>query len=261
MKDEKIETGPTEESVLKEAPVRKGGRVQLLLVSLCVFAGIAAGLYLFGQNLNAPEVSTALVEAQKPVKMKVPERPKPLAEEEGVKEEVVAIEKVAEVVTKTEPTPVSSPIPVPTVVLTAGSYISPRTVQQVTAKIDKLGYKVSSSQKKEPYEVTRLLVGSFEKAQANKRLAEIKKHAEGAFLLAEDGQYSVYAGSFISLDKARRAADILYQKGIRVDERQSKIDFSVTTLRFGEFVTEAEAQGTLNKLKKKGVEKLKIVSL
>jgi len=258
MKDKKIATGTAEGSSLKEAPVRKGGRVQLLLVSLCLLAGIGAGLYLLGQNISTPAVP---VTEHKPVKMKVPERPSPMAQEEGVKEEIVTQEEVAVISTKSEPTPVSNPVPVTTMVLTAGSYISPRTVKQVSAQIEKLGYKVSSSQKKEPYAVTRLLVGRFEKDTATKRLAEVKKHAEGAFLMAENGKYSVYAGSFVSLDRARREADILFQKGIRVDERQSTIDFSVTTLRFGEFASEAEAQGTLDKLKKKGVEKLKIVSL
>jgi cell division septation protein DedD len=255
------------ESGAEERPRKNGGRSRLLLLLLLVVAGAGAAFYLFGQDLFAPAQPVAQVERQKPSKMKVPERPQPVKKPEAVKDEVVSQAKIAAII-PTPPTvpalapvpvPVEIPAPVPVFALTAGSYLYKSNVNRVNRQVEKLGYKTTTSQSFESHEMTRLLVGRYPKSLAKKRLAKIQKFSDGAFIVAEGGKYVVYAGSFLSLDKARRLADLLYQQGVKTEERQAMVDLPRTTLRFGGFATRAEARKVVQKLEKLGVERLRIV--
>ena len=247
-------TEPSPESAPKEIPQKKGGSLRLLLL-LLVVAAAAAGFYLFGQDPFAPETPVALVDPQTPSKIKVPDRPATVDRSEGVEEEVVAAEKVAMIV----PKPAPAPAPAPAFALTAGSYLYRSELNRAIGQIEKMGYKVTSSQRLESHEMTRLLVGLFAKPLAVQRLAEVKKLSDGAFLVAEEGKYAVYAGSYIDLDQARRSADLLYQKGVKVEERRIKVDLPRTTLRFGGFATRGAAEKVASRLKKLRVAKLQIV--
>ena len=247
-------TEPSPESAPKEIPQKKGGSLRLLLL-LLVVAAAAAGFYLFGQDPFAPETPVALVDPQTPSKIKVPDRPATVDRSEGVEEEVVAAEKVAMIV----PKPAPAPAPAPAFALTAGSYLYRSELNRAIGQIEKMGYKVTSSQRLESHEMTRLLVGLFAKPMAVQRLAEVKKLSDGAFLVAEEGKYAVYAGSYIDLDQARRSADLLYLKGVKVEERRIKVDLPRTTLRFGGFATRGAAEKVASRLKKLRVAKLQIV--
>lgn len=264
-------TDKNTEQMTPEVPKKSGGSARLLLLLLLLVGAAGAGFYFFGQDLLVPDTPVATVKPQKPSKMKVPARPKAARKQDAVKEEVVAEEKVAVVApvpavvrpqkAKAADLPKLKPAPVPVFALSSGSYIYSGGLSKAIAQIEKMGYEVSVSQKTESHEMTRLLVGRYDKPMAQKRLAEVKKLEEGSFLVAENGEYAVYAGSFISLDKARRAADLLYQEGVRVDELQVKVDLPRTTLRFGGFVTRDEAQKVASKLKKKGVMSPRVVSI
>ncbi len=243
----------------KEVPPKKGGVSRLLIFLLLLVGGAGAGFYLFGQELFVPDTPVAQQKSKKLNKIKMPTRPQPAESSAGVKEEVVSLEKVAAVVAP--PVVVkATPPAIPNFALKAGSYIYRNSLNQARAQVEKLGYKVDSSQSMESHEVTRLLVGLYGRPLAEKRLAEVKRISDGAFIAAEEGEFAVYAGSFLSLDKARRLADMLYQEGIRVDERQVKVDLPRTTLRFGEFVERSEAQKLMMKLEKGGIKKLQIVT-
>ena len=251
-------TEPSPESAPKEIPQKKGGSLRLLLL-LLVVAAAAAGFYLIGQDPFAPETPVALVNPQTPSKIKVPDRPAAVDRSEGVEEEVVAAEKVAMIVPKPEPAPAPAPAPAQAFALTAGSYLYRSELNRAIGQIEKMGYKVTSSQRLESHEMTRLLVGLFAKPLAVQRLAEVKKLSDGAFLVAEEGKYAVYAGSYIDLDQARRSADLLYLKGVKVEERRIKVDLPRTTLRFGGFATRGAAEKVASRLKKLRVAKLQIV--
>ncbi len=245
-------------NVEKEIPPNRGGGSRLFILLLIVVGAAGAGFYLFGQELFVSDTPVAQLKSKKPEKIKMPIRTQPAESSEGVKEEVVSLEKVAAVVTPPAAAKVTRPA-VASFALTAGSFLYRNSLEQARALIEKLGYKVDSSQSMEPHEVTRLRVGLYGRPLAEKRLAEVKRISDGAFIVAEEGKFAVYAGSFLSLDKARRLADMLYQKGVRVDERQVKVDLPRTTLRFGEFVERSEARKIMKKLEKMGMEKLQIV--
>ena len=250
---------PPPESAMKEVSDKKGGTARLLLFLVFVFGVAGAGFYLFGQVSVTPDPPVTLVTHPKPGKIKIPARSKPVEKFEGVKEEVVPADKVAAIVMKPGPVPAPTPAPKSVFALSAGGYLYSRELNQVIAQIEKIGYEVSSSQKLESHEMTRLLIGVYDKQLADKRLAEVKKISDGAFLVAEEGRYAVYVGSFLSLDKARRLADHLYESGVRVEERKVSVDLPHTTLRFGGFNTRTDAQKIVRKLEKQGIDKIQIV--
>lgn len=245
-------------NVEKEIPPNRGGGSRLFILLLLIVGAAGAGFYLFGQELLVTDTPVAQLKSKKPDKIKMPIRTQPAESSEGVKEEVVSLEKVAAVVSLPAAVKVTPPA-APNFALTAGSFLYRTSLVQARALIEKLGYKVDSSQSMEPHEVTRLLVGLYGRPLAEKRLAEVKRISDGAFIVAEEGMFAVYAGSLLSLDKARRLADMLYQEGVRVDERQVMVDLPRTTLRFGEFVERSEAQKIMKKLEKQGVKKVQIV--
>ncbi len=253
---------------IREVPEKSGGAIRLLLLLLLVAA--AGGFYFFGQEFMTADAPVVKVAAQKPGKIKVPVRTQGVETSEAVKEEVVTKDVVAAVTPKVAdvnppPIKVAEPpkiekLPVaPAFTLVSGSYLYRGSLARDIARIEKLGYKVERTQKAEPHNMTRLLVGHYPKALAKKRLAEVREIADGAFLVAEKGQYAVYAGSFLSLDKARRTADLLYQQGVRVEELQVKVDLPRTTLHFGSFTARSEAQKAVEELRKTGVNKLKVM--
>lgn len=265
-------TDKNTEQLTPEVPKKRGGSTSLLLLLLLLLVGAAgAGFYFFGQDILVSDTPVAAAKPQKLSKMKVPARPKAARMPDAVKEEVVAEEKVAAVAPasavfrqqkgKTADLSKVKPAPIPVFALSSGSYLYSGELSKAIAQIEKMGYEVSVSQKSESHEMTRLLVGRYDKPMAQNRLAEVKKIAKGSFLVAEDGKYAVYAGSFLSLDKARRAADLLYREGVRVDELQIRVDLPRTTIRFGGFVARDEAQKIARKLKKRGVMDPQIVSI
>ncbi len=274
----------TEEKVEQEvqpAEVKKRGPSRLLILLLFGVL-VAAGTYFYGGDLLAPEAPVAVVAPKKPGKIKVPVRHEQQVVEEKVPEVVVPREEVAKVEPpdlppaekKKAPAPKVVPAPAaeedtspakivarPVFALSSGSYLYSGALNAALAQLEQRGYEVRRSEKKETHQMTRLRVGVYARPEAEKRLAEVTKLAEGAFMVAEKGRLAVYAGSFISLDRARRVSDFLYQKGLRLDEIQVPVELSKTTLQFGAFSSRAEAEQAAAELKKHGVLNPQIVSL
>ena len=269
LKESVTRDGNENSAELPPAKVKKsGGCLRFLLLLLLLVVAMGGGFYYFALPLLFPEEEPVAVSASpRPSKMKVPTRTKPVVTEK-VPEEVVTKEEVAAVKPPAPPAAVSAPVvpevkpePKPAFALTSGSYLYHGALARAEKILKDQGYEVSSSEQPEEHEVTRLLAGRFDKSQAQKRLAELRQLAPDAFLVAEEGLFAVYVGSYLSLDKARRTADLLYQEGVRVDEVQVKVSLPKTRLRFGQFVTRKEAETAAAKLKKLGVEDPQIVSL
>lgn len=263
---------PAEAKPTKVVSVKKsGGASRSLVLLLLLVVALGGGLYFFGMDMLIP-ADTPVVTSQPPKasKLKVPVRKKVPSTKEAVTEEVVPEEKVATVTPKKEvvrpaaavkPKPAPKPASEPAFALTSGGYLYKGSLNRAVQTIEKMGYRVSRSEKPEAHAMIRLLVGHYPRPLAEKRLAEVKKLAEDAFLVAEKGQFAVYAGSYVSQDKARRSADLLYQQGLRVDEKHVEVMLPKTTLRFGGFATRKEADAAALKLKKKGVMAPQVVSI
>jgi len=128
--------------------------------------------------------------------------------------------------------------------------------------LEQQGYQVKRSEKSQKTPMTRLLVGTYSRKLAERRLIEVREQAEGAFLVAgAEDKFDLYAGSFASLDRARRAADRLYQRGIRVEERRIEIPLPQTRLSFGQFVSREQAAQAAALLHKAGLVPVQVQAL
>jgi len=128
--------------------------------------------------------------------------------------------------------------------------------------LEQQGYQVKRSEKSQKTPMTRLLVGTYSRKLAERRLIEVREHAEGAFLVAgAENKFDLYAGSFASLDRARRAADRLYQRGIRVEERRIEISLPQTRLSFGQFASREQAAQAAALLHQAGLVPVQIQAL
>ncbi len=245
-------------------PAKKTNLVRILLLLILLIGIAVAGLYLFGQDPSSSDVSGVASESQTSIKMKVPERP-----ESKIKSEILAekkiTKKVAEVLTTVTPAPVvaeklaSAPGQPVIFTLETGNYLEADKFEKVRSLLEKQGYQTELVRSREQHSMYRLLVGVYGKPLAQKRLEEVTKISDGAFLAAEEGKFAVYAGSFLSAEKARRLADTLYKAGVKVMEKRAPVELPVSSLRFGGFATRAEAEKALRGLDSQGLKNIKIV--
>ncbi|WP_020676634.1 SPOR domain-containing protein [Geopsychrobacter electrodiphilus] len=267
-------TAISPELVVGERPSSKSRGVKLLLFLMLVVVMGCVIYYLLGQYIVDVEPSATSGALTSVIKINRPDSPViPL--EEGVKVEIVPVEKLASV----EPSPPRvaasnpevDPVPMvvapakavgtPAYVLASGRYLYSDKLNKAISQIEKMGYKTTRTSINEEHKMTRLLLNRFDtKAMAEKRLAEILPKIAGAFIVAEAGKFALYAGSYLSLDMARRDADYLFAEGIRTVESSVSVALPRTTLTFGSFATRDEALKVADKLKKKGVLAPKVVS-
>lgn len=146
--------------------------------------------------------------------------------------------------------------------LVTQQFLSAAELTSALKLLEQQGYDVRRSEKNKTLRMTRLLVGHYTRKLAERRLAEVLQYAEGAFLVAgSDNKFDLYAGSFASLDHARRAADYLYQRGVRVEERSIEIALPQTRLRFGRFASREQARQAADRLLKAGLVPVQVEAL
>ncbi len=168
----------------------------------------------------------------------------PEAEPKPVASTKPAIEQEAMVKPKKlEPQPVSPQVSAGLYSLSAGAFVMQSSVDRVVKKIRELGYDAEIVSIKRKLPMTRLRVGVYPHDVAAQKLIQLIKVSPDAFIINKGGQTSLYAGSYLVLDKARVFADtILYPKGIRVTEEQVEISRTLQQVLFGSFATQAEAE-------------------
>lgn len=204
-----------------------------------------------------------------PVKMPVAAPPKPVQKQqvsEPVTTEMAAKPVPAPVKTVPEPTKqvfekpeVTKSAMVPDVAegaytLTAGTYLLASSVKSVSKKIRALGYEPVMTPVQRKVTMTRLKLGSYSHAQAAVKKAEIKSVAPGVFGIRKGDKETVYAGSFVVLDKARRFADSLFAKGIRLEEEPVQVVKTLQRVTFGSFADSTAATSAGRQAAAKGVE-------
>ncbi len=191
-------------------------------------------------------VQQASTPAKAPVK--VAEQPVPAPAQPEPKQEM-APKKVFKT---PPPKPVSTPGGAYT--LTAGTYLLDSSVKSVSRKIRSLGYEPVLTPVKRKVTMTRLKVGSYPLAEAATKKAELKPLAPGVFGIRKGNLETVYVGSFLVLDKARRQADTLYAKGVRVEEESAQVEKTLQRITFGAFATTEEANDAGRQAVAEGVE-------
>lgn len=262
------------------APAKKGSprRLVLLVVLLLVLAGAAAYFY-----LGSPPVHETSPPAP-PVRQPIALPPPPASTEEAmVKTEQIspppsAVEAVAAapansaVPVKSE-APAAKAAPVPPAEraggpapakaaspkngafsLQAGAFLVKGNLREAEAKVRRLGYEPRVKIVRRTLPMTRLRVGAFFAEEGEAKLNALKAVAPDAFLLRQGEYVLVYAGSYQNLDRARRAADLLYEQGIRVEEETAAAEVPLSLLSFGDFADRGAAEKAAARARAAGLE-------
>jgi hypothetical protein len=288
--EEELRRNLGEPTAVEAVEKRSPGRVFLLLVLLLVLAGAAAYFFLGTPPvpetppppvrqpiaLPPPPVNTeeATVKTEivppAPPSVDAPAAPavKPEAPVQAAKPAVKATvpEKVEETAAKaaTPPSPpptgqavapakVASPKAGP-YYLQGGAFLLKANLRHAEAQVRRLGYEPRVKSMRKTVPMTRLRVGAFFAEEGKARLESLKAVAPNAFLIRQGEYVLVYAGSYQDLDRARRAADHLYQQGIRVDEEPTTAEVSLSLLSFGAFADRNAAEQAAVRARTAGLE-------
>jgi hypothetical protein len=206
-------------------------------------------------------VASANDKTEAPVAMpaKVEETPTAAVEQvvpvEVVKAEAPAVvaAKVAEPVKPEAAKPVADGV-VPRFQVQVGAYLLSGNLKQAEKEVRQLGFEPRRSEATKMTSMVRLKLGNYPAAEGPARLAELKKSSVDAFLLYTGEMATIYAGSYLSLDKARRQADLLWEKGIRVEEVKADVEVPLHRLSFGGFADKASAAAAAQKARATGLD-------
>jgi len=136
-----------------------------------------------------------------------------------------------------------------------GAFILPANLRDALATVKKLGYESRVEEGKITRTVVRLRYGVYPRHEVRRHLDELKKVAPGAFAVYEGDEGAVYAGSFVSPDKARHYADLLWeQKRIRLDEVRADVRLPLKKVSIGPFADRAAARKAAEVMRQAGLE-------
>lgn len=138
--------------------------------------------------------------------------------------------------------------------LLAGAYLSPELLQSASKKVQSLGYQPRTLRDAKMVEMTRVRIGSFAPAEAQAKLAELKKIAPDAFTLPEGEQLAVYAASHFDQKAHNAFAEKLRQAGVAFEEEKAMRKLPMTELSFGDFPDRAAAEKAAAKARQAGLD-------
>jgi len=177
---------------------------------------------------------------------------KPAAESNGTKTQAAAAKSVP---AKSEKAKLAAKGAAPAYALELNDDLLESETGAVTAKLKKAGISQvvkTRSQKGEP--MHRLYLADFaDRNEAVEQLERLKLSAPDAFMLRENGRYTVYAGSYLREGKAAVEQDRLYDKGVKLLLKSAMTPVAVVKLRAGSFADQASAEKAAKKLKQAGL--------
>ncbi|MCM2357917.1 MAG: SPOR domain-containing protein [Geobacteraceae bacterium] len=139
--------------------------------------------------------------------------------------------------------------------LLIGDFVPDATFAATQAKLKKSGITpVRESDIRAAEPMNRLFVAEFnDQDMAEAELGKLKKLTADAFLIADSGRYSLYAGSYFT--EGRTAAEIkrLTAKGIKPVARKTQVTIKVTRVTAGSYPSAEEARKDAARLKKLGI--------
>lgn len=138
--------------------------------------------------------------------------------------------------------------------LQAGAFLVKSNLRAAEATVRRLGYEPRVKVVRRTLPMVRLRVGGFFAEEGEAKLKSLKTVAPDAFLIRQGDFVLVYAGSYQDLDRARRAADHLYQQGIRVEEEPTTAEVPLSLLSFGDFADRRAAEQAAVKAQAAGLE-------
>lgn len=139
--------------------------------------------------------------------------------------------------------------------LLIGDFVPDTTFAATQAKLKKSGITpVRESDIRATEPMNRLFVAEFnDQDMAEAELRKLKNLTADAFLIADSGRYSLYAGSYFT--EGRTAAEIkrLTAKGIKPVARKTQVAIKVTRVTAGSYPSAEEARKDATRLKKLGI--------
>jgi len=136
-----------------------------------------------------------------------------------------------------------------------GDFVPDKTLQTVQAKLKKSGIRPVRNKvitTAEP--MNRLFVAELnDQDSAEAELQKLKKITTDAFLVADNGKYLLYAGSYFSEGRKQSELQRLSAKGIKAVVKQTRIPIKVTRITVGSYATTDEAASASKQFKKMGI--------
>lgn len=206
----------------------------LILFALVGCAFIAGGFFFYGQS-PSPPADIARQSAATTVTMPVPERPVPPPAAPApapVATPVAETPVLVEAVVDPAPEPVEKKAEVESRLFTVlvGPFINTEDLDKGISALQAQGFLPEKRPGRGAVTMLRLLEGVYPPEQGRERLQALQAHADSAFVLPENGQLAVYAGSFHDVDRARRFADELAAQGVEVSLVNTEITMDGTSL-------------------------------
>jgi cell division septation protein DedD len=138
--------------------------------------------------------------------------------------------------------------------LVVGTYVLPSTLRADKAKLEKAGVHPSVAvgpKKNQP--MNRLVVAEYDSyTTAQAELDRVKKASKDAFLLQENGKFTIYAGSYYRHDRAVEEQERLRAQGFAPILKKAVAPVGSSKLTVGGFPTREAAQGEAARLRKLG---------
>lgn len=128
-------------------------------------------------------------------------------------------------------------------------------MRSVTAKLKKAGIShVVQTKSQKGEQMHRLYLADFaDRNEAVEQLERLKLSTPDAFMLRENGRYTVYAGSYLREGKAAVEQVRLYDKGVKLLLKSATAPVAVVKLRAGSFADQASAEKAAKNLKQAGL--------
>jgi len=102
--------------------------------------------------------------------------------------------------------------------------------------------------------MNRLLAGEYPtRADAKKEIEVLQRFTPDAFILEQNGRYSVYAGSYLLMERATAEKERLSAAKISLTIKHAEVSIPMKCLIAGTFNDKKVAEKTINKLKNAGL--------
>lgn len=138
--------------------------------------------------------------------------------------------------------------------LVIGTYVLQSTLKADTSRLEKAGFHptvVSGPKMSRP--MNRLVVGEFGSyTTARKELEKVKKASKGAFLLQENGTFTLFAGSYFRKERAVEEQERLRTHGFVPILKQADVPVGSWKLMIGGIPTREAAQKEAARLRTMG---------
>jgi cell division septation protein DedD len=139
--------------------------------------------------------------------------------------------------------------------LLVGDFGPDKTLATVLAKLKKSGIApVRKSVVTANEQMNRIFVGRYtDQDKAETERGMVKKITGDAFLIADNGGYSLYAGSYLSATRAAAEQKKLGARGYKAVIKKVRLPVRVTRVTAGSYAGSSDAHADAAKLKKLGI--------